>query len=32
LAIELGEKSGLCIVGFVRGEKMNVYTHAERLA
>ena len=32
LAIELGEKSGLCICGFVRGEKLNVYTHAERLA
>jgi FdhD protein len=32
LAIELGEKSGLCIIGFVRGEKMNVYTHAERIS
>ncbi len=32
LAIEVGEKSGLCICGFVRGEKLNVYTHAERLA
>jgi FdhD protein len=32
LAIELGEKTGLCIVGFVRGEKMNVYTHAERIS
>ncbi len=31
LAIELGEKTGLCIIGFVRGERMNVYTHAERL-
>jgi FdhD protein len=31
LAIELAEKSGLCIIGFVRGETMNVYTHAERL-
>jgi len=27
LAIELAEKTGLCIIGFVRGEKMNVYTH-----
>lgn len=32
LAIEVATKSGLCICGFVRGEKMNVYTHAERLA
>lgn len=31
LAIELAEKAGLCIVGFVRGGQMNVYTHAERL-
>jgi len=31
LAIELAEKSGLCIVGFVRGGQMNVYTHAERI-
>ena len=27
LAIELAEKTGLCIVGFVRGERMNVYTN-----
>ncbi len=31
LAIELAEKTGLCIIGFVRGEKMNVYTNAERV-
>jgi FdhD protein len=31
LAIELAEKSGICIIGFVRGEKMNVYTHVERV-
>jgi FdhD protein len=30
LAIELAEKTGLCIIGFVRGEMMNVYTNAER--
>ena len=30
LAIELAEKTGLCIIGFVRGERMNVYTNAER--
>ena len=31
LAIALAEKTGLCIIGFVRGETMNVYTHAERI-
>jgi len=31
LAITLAEKTGLCITGFVRGETMNVYTHAERI-
>lgn len=31
LAVELGEKTGLCILGFVRGGKMNVYTHAMRI-
>lgn len=31
LAIALAEKTGLCIIGFVRGEAMNVYTHAERI-
>lgn len=30
LAIELAEKTGLCIIGFVRGERMNVYSNAER--
>jgi FdhD protein len=31
LAVELAEKTGLCIIGFVRGKRMNVYTHAERI-
>jgi FdhD protein len=31
LAIELAEKTGLCIIGFVRGERMNVYTNPERV-
>lgn len=31
LAVELAEKTGLCIIGFVRGGKMNVYTNAERI-
>ena len=31
LAAELAEAAGLTLVGFVRGETMNVYTHPERL-
>jgi FdhD protein len=31
LAAELAEEAGLTLVGFVRGETMNVYTHPERL-
>ncbi len=31
LAIEIAEKTGLCIIGFVRGERMNVYTNRERI-
>jgi len=31
LAIELAEKTGLCIIGFARGDKMNVYTNADRI-
>ncbi len=31
LAITLAAKAGLCVLGFVRGETMNVYTHAERI-
>jgi FdhD protein len=31
LAAELAQKAGLTLVGFVRGETMNVYTHPERL-
>jgi FdhD protein len=27
LAIELAAQTGLCVVGFARGEKMNIYTH-----
>lgn len=32
LAVELAETSGMTLVGFLRGETMNVYTHPERIA
>jgi FdhD protein len=31
LAISMGEQSGLTIIGFVRGQKMNIYTGMERI-
>ncbi|MET0693320.1 MAG: formate dehydrogenase accessory sulfurtransferase FdhD [Propionibacteriaceae bacterium] len=31
LAVELAEEAGLTLVGFVRGDTMNVYTHPERV-
>jgi FdhD protein len=31
LAAEMAEDAGLTLVGFVRGETMNVYTHPERI-
>ena len=30
-ALELGERIGLTIIGFVRGKRMNIYTHPERI-
>ena len=31
LAIKLAEKAGITLVGFVRGERMNIYAHPERI-
>ncbi|HLS62632.1 MAG TPA: formate dehydrogenase accessory sulfurtransferase FdhD, partial [Ruania sp.] len=31
LAVDLAEEAGLTLVGFLRGESMNVYTHPERV-
>jgi FdhD protein len=31
LAIDLAEEAGITLLGFVRGESLNVYTHASRL-
>ena len=31
LAVEFAENEGITLVGFLRGKKMNVYTHPERL-
>ena len=31
LAVDLAGDAGLTLVGFVRGESMNVYTHPERI-
>lgn len=31
LAVDMAQKSGVTVVGFVRGDRFNVYTHAERI-
>jgi FdhD protein len=31
LALEMAEKTGLCVVGFARGDRMNIYTHPARV-
>jgi len=30
-AIELAEQAGICLVGYVRGDNLNIYSHPERL-
>lgn len=30
-AVEMASEMGVCVVGFVRGGRMNVYTHADRI-
>jgi FdhD protein len=32
LAVSLGERLGVTVAGFVRGRRMNVYTHPERIS
>jgi FdhD protein len=32
LAVEIADKTGLTVVGFARGGKMNIYTHPQRIA
>lgn len=31
LAIKLAERLGITLIGFVRGQRMNIYTHSERV-
>lgn len=31
LAIDIAAKTGICVIGFVRGSTMNIYTHPERV-
>lgn len=31
LAVDIAEKSGVTVVGFIRADRLNVYTHAERV-
>ncbi len=31
LAIGIAEKTGVCVIGFVRSTKMNIYTHPEHV-
>jgi FdhD protein len=32
LAVDLADRAGLSLVGFVRGDQMNVYTHPQRIS
>lgn len=32
LAVDIADGAGITLIGFVRGERMNIYTHEERIA
>jgi len=31
LSVDSAQKTGLTVIGFARGAKMNIYTHAQRV-
>jgi Uncharacterized protein required for formate dehydrogenase activity len=31
LAVEISEKAGLTVIGFLRGNRFNIYSHPERV-
>jgi FdhD protein len=32
LAVDLAKEAGIALLGFVRGESLNIYTHTARIA
>lgn len=31
LALDMAEELGITVIGFARGERLNIYTHAQRV-